>query len=217
MARFWCEYLAEKLKELGPEADEEMEPDEKEKAQEVLEFVERITAYLVGHLEGFSDATAARIESLFRDAGAPLDKEIEHYYVRDMLTRVPKIVARTMKLSHIIPNKGVSGPTEIYLKEATRAYLFGFWDASVALSRTAVEQGLRQAVEERLRQNLEKLRDLVDTSLYCGLLDRPRKDLADKVVNSGNRVLHSKPADETEAWDVLCTTRGVLLHLVSPH
>ena len=72
MARFWCEYLKEKLKELGPEADEEMGLDEKEKAQEALKFVERITAYLVGRLVGFSDATATRIESLFRDVGVPL-------------------------------------------------------------------------------------------------------------------------------------------------
>lgn len=191
--------------------------DEKEKAREALEFVERMTAHLVGHLVGFSDATALKIESLFRDVGAPLDEQIEHYYVRDMLTRVPRIVARTMKLSHIIPNKGVPGPTEIYLKEATRAYLFGFWDASVALSRAAVEQGLRQAVKERLSRNLEKLPDLVNASLRWELLDRPRADLADKVVSAGNRILHSNPADETEAWDVLCAARGVLLHLVSPH
>jgi hypothetical protein len=33
-----------KLKELGPEADEEVGLDEKEKAQEAQEFVERMTA-----------------------------------------------------------------------------------------------------------------------------------------------------------------------------
>jgi hypothetical protein len=217
MARFWCEYLTEKLKELAPEADEEMEPDEKKEAQEALEFVERVTAYLVGHLVGFSDATAIRIESLFRDVGAQMDDQIEHYYVRDMLTRVPRIVARTMKLSHIIPSKAVPGPTEIYVKEATRTYLFGFWDASVALSRAAVEQGLRQAAKEHLAPNHGTLRELVDAGLRWGLLDRPRADLADKVVSAGNLVLHSQPADETEAWDVLCAARGVLLHLVSGH
>jgi hypothetical protein len=217
MARFWCEYLTEKLKEFGPEADEEMGLDEKRKAQEALEFVERITAYLVGHLAGFSDATAEKIESLFRDAGAPLDEQIEHYYVRDMLTRVPKTVARTMKLSHIIPNRVVPGPTEVYLKEATRTYLFGFWDASVALSRAAVEQGLRQAAKERFNQNPDTLRELIDGGFRLGLLDRPHADLASNVVRAGNQVLHRQPADETQAWDVLCAARGVLLHLVNTH
>jgi hypothetical protein len=215
MARFWCEYIKEKLKELDPEADEEMEPNEKEEARRTLEFVERMTGYLVGRVVGFSDAAATKIESMARDVGVPLDEEIEHYYVRDMLERVPKMVDRTMKLSHITPQKAPLGPTEVYLKEATRTYLFGFWDASVALSRAAVEQGLRQAAKERFNQNLKTLRELIDAGLLLGLLDNPNKDLADKVVDAGNRVLHRQPADETEAWDVLCAARGVLLHLVS--
>ena len=215
MARFWCEYIRDKLKELDPETDEEMEPDEREEARQTLEFVERITAYVVGHLVGFSDATATKIESMARDVGVPVGEEVEHYYVRDMLERVPKMVNRTMKLSHIIPPKSPLGPTEVYLKEATRTYLFGFWDASVALSRAAVEQGLRQAVKERFNQNLKTLRELIDAGLLLGLLDNPGKDRAGKVVDTGNRVLHRQPVDETEAWDVLWAARGVLLHLVS--
>jgi len=212
---YWCECLREKLREFDPEADEELGLDEKREAQEAQRFVERITAYLVGRLAGFSDTSATKIESLFRGVGAPLDEQIEHYYVRDMLKRIPTIVNRTMKLSHIVPDKAVSGPTEVYLKEATRTYLFGFWDASVALSRAAVEQGLRHAIKERSAPNPETLRALVDEGRLLGVIDNPRKDLADKVVSAGNRVLHSEPADECEAWDVLCAARGVLLHLVS--
>jgi hypothetical protein len=155
-----------------------------------------------------------KIESLFGDVGAPLDEEIEHYYVRDMLARVPKMANRTTKLSHIMPNKAPRGPTEVFLKEATRAYLFGFWDASVALSRAAVEQGLRQAAKERFNQNLDTLRELIDAGLRLGLLDGPHADLASTVVRVGNQVLHRQPADETQAWDVLWAARGVLGHLV---
>lgn len=210
---FWCECLTEKLKEFEAEADEEMGLDEKEEAQQVLEFVERMTGYLVGHLEGFSDAAATRIESLFREVDAPLDERIEHYYARDMLTRVPKIVNRTLKLSHVIPNKTLCGPTVVYLKEATRAYLFGFWNASVALSRAAVEQGLRQVANEQFNQDLDTLQELTDAGFRLGLLDRPHADSASTVVRVGNQVLHRHPADEAQAWDVLCAARGVLLHL----
>jgi len=215
VARFWCNYLREKLRELEPDADEEMEPSEKEEARQTLEFVERITAYLVGHLAGFSDATATKIESLFKDAGAAVDEEIEHYYVRDMLARVPKMVNRTMKLSHIVPQEALLGPAEVYLKEATRSYLFGFWDASVALSRAAVEQGLRQAAKDRFNQNLDTLRELIEAGLRLGLLDGPHAYLAGSVARAGNQVLHKQPADETEAWDVPWAARGVLGHLVS--
>jgi len=215
VALFWCKYITDKMKELEPETDDELTAEEKTEATEALKFVARMTGYLLGRLAGFSDSTAAKIEALFRDVGHGLDDDFELFYVRDMLDRIPRMVARTFKLSQIMPSKNVSKSTDLYLKEATRSYIFGFWDASVALSRAALEDALRIATRERSIAVSQDLRHLVKHAGVHGLLDRPTTDFANDVRSAANRVLHGRPAKEEEAWDVLCKARGVLEHLYS--
>jgi putative methionine-R-sulfoxide reductase with GAF domain len=213
VAPFWCDYIAEKLTEISPETDEEMGDEEKREAKEAEELAERMTGYLLGRLEGFGDETAQRIESLFKEVGTSLSYEFEHLYVRDMLTRIPKMVARTMKLSQVITREDPSGWVGIYLKEATRCYIFGFWDASVALCRAAVEQGVREVVRKKLNQSPANLTQTVKLADRSRLLDKSTSHLAGKVILMGNRVLHGSPTNERGAWDVLCAARGVLQHL----
>ena len=64
-----------------------------------------------------------------------LEDWLDNYYVHYLLKRVPKMVARTVKLSSMIPRKIPSSATNLYLREATRSYIYGFWQSSVALAR----------------------------------------------------------------------------------
>ncbi len=140
MAEYLCAYIADKLREISPETDEEMADEEKRETKEALDQIERWTRYLLGRLQGFGDERSSVIESLFKEFGASfLEGELERFFVEDMLTRIPKMVARTAKLSQIIPRKTPSDPTNFYLKQATRSYIFGFPDASVAFCRAALD------------------------------------------------------------------------------
>jgi len=91
--------------------------------------------------------------------------------------------------------------------------VFGFWGASVALSRAELGQGLREVVQLKLRQSFSRLSDLMKVASKWKLFDKSQIYLADKGVYAGNRVLHGKPTNEPEAWDTLCSARGVLEHL----
>ena len=63
---------------------------------------------------------------------------------------------------------------------------------------------------------------LVKAAHRLGLLDGPHRDWADEVRLRGNRMLHSKPGEETEkgpwgsdedAWEILFAARAVVSHL----
>src|SRR5437870_7743826 len=162
MAEFLCEYIADKLREISPETNEEIGDEEKRETKEALDQIERLTGYLLGRLQGFGDKRSLAIESLFKEFGASfLEEAFERSFVADMLARIPKMVARTVKLSQVIPRKTPSDPTNFYLKKTTRSYIFGFPDASVAFCRAALEQGLREVVGEKLGQSPGKLGELL--------------------------------------------------------
>jgi len=212
MSRFWCEFLSEKLQELETESEDELDASERAETQEARQLVERMTAYLVGRLAGLDDEMARKIDKLFSETKVSLDYHIEHFYVSNMLERIPKMVGRTMKLSPIMQKKTIPGGVDVYWREATRTYVYGFWDASVAMSRAAIESALRPALKERAGQSPDTLREVVAASLRWGILDKPSREMADKVVPAANRVLHRKPAGEAEAWDTLCASRGEVTH-----
>src|SRR5437867_12400251 len=70
MAEFLCEYIADKLREISPESDEEMGDEEKRKSKEEREQIDQWTRHLLGGLQGFGDERSLAIESLFKKAGA---------------------------------------------------------------------------------------------------------------------------------------------------
>lgn len=193
MALFWCKYIKERMAEIESESDDGLVAEDRAEIAEVEKFVARMTGNLLGHLAGFSDSAATQIEALFRDVGHALDKEFELFYVRDMLERIPRMVSRTAKLSQIVPSRTVSKSTDICLREATRSYIFGFWDSSVALSRAALEEGLHEASSQLSDQTPQELVDLINHAAMCGLLDKPTADLAHTVRVAANRVLHRDP------------------------
>jgi hypothetical protein len=136
-------------------------------------------------------------------------------FLREMFRRIPELVARARQISPLAPHEIPSDATQVYLREATRCYLFGFWDASMALSRAALDEGLWTVARDKLKRKPESLRELLKACIWLGILDKPIADLADKVVLAGNRVLHIQPTNREEAWDALCAVCGVLLHLFS--
>src|SRR2546428_7956528 len=112
MTESLCEYIADKLREISSGSDEEIGDEEKRESKEALEQIERLTHYLLGRLQGFGDKTSLAIESLFKEVGASfLEGAFERSFVEDMLARIPKMVARTVKLSQAIPCKTPSDPT----------------------------------------------------------------------------------------------------------
>ena len=64
-------------------------------------------------------------------------------YSQELLERVPLFVNRTLKLAVLESKYSASAQTNMYIQEAARAYIYGLPLASVAISRAALEQSLR--------------------------------------------------------------------------
>jgi len=181
---------------------------------EVDQFVAEVTRLLVSGRESFSGVDLSTLQTrLGQLAPDFLRLQFDDYYTRHLLELIPKLVARTIRLSELA---GVSQPTirvEAYLREATRCYVFGFRQAAVTLSRAAVEHALRERVVERAGRSSHKLVDLIEGSRRIGLLDDARSQLATTVKLHGDQILHGGDVEDGEAWECLVAARGVLEYL----
>jgi|SRR3974390_1241870 len=189
-----------------------------EQAEAAVWVAKTWVEYILQSVEGFSAQTHKSVEASFAssDVGRRfLEDLFDEYYSRDFLNRIPKMVRRTMRLSPLIPGKMPSQGVNLYLKEATRTYVFGFWQGSVALSRAAVERGLREEVQSRVPEKQAKYYDLVTAAIRLRLLDDEHAKKATQVEVAGNRVLHGNPSNERESWGTLDAARSVLAQLYS--
>lgn len=90
----------------------------------------------------------------------------------------------------------------------------GFFVASVALSRAAIETSLRPKVAKYLGVSSAAELDLVDFIERARTLDKPTKDLAHKVRAIGNDVLHAgRDVTADEALEVIEAARTVVAYI----
>jgi hypothetical protein len=82
------------------------------------------------------------------DQGAPdlVAEFLDQHYTGEAVNSVRGYVDRTIELSHMKAERTPSEVTNIYLQEATRTYIIGFPLACVALSRSALEQSLKESL-----------------------------------------------------------------------
>lgn len=121
------------------------------------------------------------------------------------------MVKRTIQLEHLGPLAAVDASTNALLEEATRAWVFGFARATVALARAAVEQGLRNhpAVWDG-----DDLARTIENCRIQRILDGAQCDMAHAVRRTANRVLHHADALELhEAGNILANARAVVRQL----
>jgi len=137
---------------------------------------------------------------------------VDELYCRNLLSLIPEIVDRTLRLRGVVLSNVPTGHLLTYMKEATRTYAMGFFVASVALSRSAVEAALRPHVAKHLGATVGAdldLRELIDRA---PMLDKPTRDLAHRVRRVGNDVIHKgKSVNAEDTLDVIEAARTVIV------
>jgi hypothetical protein len=107
-----------------------------------------------------------------------------------------------------------SGHTALYIREAARTYVYGFMQASAAMSRAAVEQALKERVGLQGTGDRISFRRLVKMAEEKGVLDASAAGQArDHLAPEANAVLHHGPADDETTLRILDVARGVLNHI----
>lgn len=120
-------------------------------------------------------------------------------------------------MSPIITRVGHQQEINVYLREATQCYLYGFFQASTALFRTALEAGLQDCFDRKLGPSPGvRLYDRIGKAVEHGLLAAVVASMAREVREAANKVIHEEPITEEQAFDALVRTRCVLEELYRP-
>ena len=91
--------------------------------------------------------------------------------------------------------------------------ILGLPQASVALSRAALEQALKEGIGYQSTRTFVEMNDLLDEAETARVIDRTVRKMAREVADDADEVLHEKPTNLVKAYDVLVKLRGVLKHV----
>jgi hypothetical protein len=135
---------------------------------------------------------------------------------RLMVSQIPRMVSRALRLEPMLIEEGRQADENPYLREATRCFMFGLFNASVALSRSALEEAFLKKIPILLQgksreDTLEMLIKTARNSVLKGATGVC--DLADKVRRTANAIVHGKPCQEAVAFEVLRNTRRIVHRL----
>jgi hypothetical protein len=101
----------------------------------------------------------------------------------------------------------------VYLHEAAHCYIYGLFQAAIALARAAVEASIRHRAKKLLGAatcGVMTLAELLDDRRLARMLHRDVLRNAEKVRNLGNGVLHDEPLTADDALSAVEAARSVL-------
>jgi hypothetical protein len=149
---------------------------------------------------------------------ALLEESLDDALTRLLLAEVPRMVSRALQLEPMSIDQRPQPDANSYLREATRCYLYGLFNASVALSRSALEYALsrKTPIELQGAPGEDTLLRRIATARSSILKSVPELcDRADAVRRSANRIIHGKACKGPEAMRVLSDTRSIIIYLYS--
>jgi hypothetical protein len=205
--------LSEHLRWYIEDADEEQAAEDPE-AKLVVDKLIRATT---SSLEGFAPSEMTELLTFWQHHAASWRWAVDDFYTRESVRSIGDIVRRFLRLTPVLVGRIPSPEVSVYLREETRCFLHGFFQASVALSRTALEAGINELLLRRL--GTVPRADLIDKLTQLErfhILDREATNAAHEVRKAGGAVLHKSPAAESVAFDTLVRARRVLTKIYEP-
>ena len=213
------QHLLQELRSIEDSFVDDAPPSEREEMRRWRDLLSELVDHVLRSKQTLVYKSVPQLEYLIHVLGDRTLELLDARYAEEMLTQVPRFAARTVKLATLESKYPASDQTNLYLHEAAKAYIFGLPLASVAMSRVAMEQSLRdrlgyQQTDERIDFDV-----LVKEAQKYGLVPRTRRDdgkPAIRVVNTRcNNVMHEKPVSDDEAFEILSAARSVIEELHS--
>jgi len=190
--------------------DTGLTPEDFAESQKPRQLIAFIVDDLIKSREILTDSKLDMLERIVRDEQELVEGFLDDRFTRDVVDAVPGYVRRTLELSRLRCDRVPSNTTNGYLREAVRTYIMGLPQASVALSRAALEQALKEGIGYQSTNTFVRMNNLLDEAETAGVLDHANRDLARQVADAADDVLHEKPTVLPKALDVLIKLRGVL-------
>jgi len=132
--------------------------------------------------------------------------KIKKIYTNEFNARVDKMVKRSLEL----PTSYTSNAPQSHLGEATECFIHGFFNASIALSRTTLEQVLKNKLNIDKSEIID-LTCLITLATAQKLLSDELKSSAIKVQKWGNAYVHDTTKKDPEYTKQKSRSKEVLL------
>jgi hypothetical protein len=198
---------------LKSEGDRGKSPEQRREDWKLNKMVEIIIDDIIKSRETITDSRLKKLDILVETSPELIEDFLDDRFTVEAVEGVQSSVKRLMKLSRLEALRLPSTVTNGYLREAVRTYIFGFPQASIALSRAALEQSLKEGIGYQSTKTFVKMEDLLDEAESAGVIDATIRDLSRKIADEADDVLHEQPASASKAYDVLILLRGVLQHV----
>ena len=200
---------------LKNEGDRAKSPEQRLEDRKLNKLVEIMIDDIIKSRETIIDSKLKKLETLVETSPELIEDFLDDRFTVEAVDGVQSSVKRLMKLSRLEAVRLPSKVTNGYLREAVRTYLFGFPQASIALSRAALEQALKENLGHQLSGEFRSMDELLKEARKYKLLDRTMELCARDVAKAGDGVLHEKPTTDSKALEVLDKLRGLLQHIYS--
>lgn len=145
-------------------------------------------------------------------------KKIKQIFTNEFNAKVDKMVDRSRELTTTFTKNAPS----MYLGEATECFIYGFFNAAIALVRATLEQILRDKLGIKPDED-RKLSDLIDMTYDKKIIDTNLRSKAIKIRKWGNRYLHpsskrdlSHSKQKRRAKEVLVALKEIIENLYPP-
>lgn len=174
--------------------------------------MQRMIRLATSSLEGFSESAAHKLITLSGEHPNNWQWAVDEFYSREAVSNIRKNVSRFLKLREVLVGTIPSSEVNVFLREATRCYIYGFFQASIALCRAALEAGLNELLKRKMGHapRMDLVAKINQASTFK-LLDPLSASEAHEVRKAAGTVLHEKPASQALAFDTVARTRGVLI------
>jgi hypothetical protein len=211
MGDFLSRELRAHADQLEREYYEDLPAEEVKEQAETDSFMEELTNVIISCRETLTANDLAHLDSVVRDHRSVVDKFLDRHYTLRQLAQVPSLVDRTIRLSHLRAKDTPSAQTNRYLGEASRAFIMGLPLASVAMSRSALEQAIKERMGEQAKRKHSWFEALVDDAVAREIISQTSGVAAKGLAQRCNRAIHHRPVrDEEEAFEILTAVRSIL-------
>jgi hypothetical protein len=212
--------LSEQLKQYADERERDLEeglsPEEREETRSTRRYAFHLAEYIVMSREVLAKDGLSQLDSFVHHEEDAVARILDEHYVLRQIEKVPSMVRRTLRFSRLSAQNTPSAQTNRYISEAIRAYIQGFAIASVAISRAALEQALKERLKKQGNKVHSKFGNLANEARKQKLLSPAGYDAAIELAKECNAVLHERPLDDEEAaLTILFRVRSLLEELYS--
>ena len=182
-------------------------PNRVRRAKRAADFVEKTLGPRIVEVGFAAKRKGPSIETVPSETHAKL---LNEFFAKKLVSEVPAYVSRRRLIQPVEATIAVPRQVSVYLEQATWSFVYGLWDASVALARACLEAAIEDRVGRLIGKQQRDLSVWIAEAHRARSLNAEQIQRAKQIKDMGNIVLHERNATAEEAERVALSLRTFL-------